>query len=126
MRARTPSSLSALLCRVVFEQGLTDARPRMPRVRFCIGLLFALLPAMSAAGPWRADAQNSAGWQFMTPAERVEHQRRMRSFSSLDECKAYQAEHHEKMAERARSAGIQLRPRDDSGCAQLRARGRLK
>lgn len=126
MRAHTPSSIAMLPYGVLSAQRRPEARPQMPQVRFCIGLLFALLPAMTAAGPWRADAQNSAGWQFMTPAERVEHQRRMRTFSTLDECKAYQAEHHEKMAQRARGAGIQLRPREDSGCAQLRARGRLK
>lgn len=92
-------------------------------------LLLACLAASSEAslaGPWRASAHNSAGWQFMSPEERVEHQRRMRSFDRYEECKAYQAAHHAQMAERARLAGVALEPREDSGCEQLRARGRLE
>ena len=79
-----------------------------------------------AAGPWRAAEQNSYGWQFMTPDERVEHQRRMRGFDSYEECKSYQVEHHAQMAERARQAGVVLTPKSHSGCDQLRTRGRLK
>lgn len=90
----------------------------------CLGLLLA--SGTLAAGPWRAAEPNSYGWQFMTPEERIEHQRRMRSFETYDECKAYQAEHHAHMAERARQAGVELTPKAQSGCDQLRARGRLR
>lgn len=86
----------------------------------------ALWAEAGHAGPWRASAHNSAGWQFMSPEERVEHQRRMRSFDRYEECKAYQAAHHAQMAERARQAGVVLEQREDSGCEQLRARGRLE
>lgn len=33
---------------------------------------------LAAAGPWRAHEGNSPGWRLLTPAERVEHQRRLR------------------------------------------------
>lgn len=90
--------------------------------------LFVLLlqSSIAAAGPWRAGEANSHGWQFMTPDERIEHQRRMRSFATYEECKAYQAEHHALMAERARRSGVELTPKAQSGCDQLRARGRLR
>ncbi|MBU6489900.1 MAG: hypothetical protein KGQ57_19080, partial [Burkholderiales bacterium] len=78
------------------------------------------------AGPWHAAPPNTYGWQLMTPEEREEHQRRMRSFTSYEECKAYQTEHHALMAERARQAGVQLRPHADSGCERLRAQGRFQ
>lgn len=95
-------------------------------MRVLLGWSLLILPALACAGPWHADARNSAGWQFMTPAERVEHQRRMRQFETYEACKAYQAEHHALMEERARKAGVTLKPRAESGCDQLRARGRLR
>lgn len=96
--------------------------PRRPALLF----LLALFPALCAAAPWRADERNSYGWQFMTPAERVEHQRRLRRFETYEACKAYQAEHHALMAQRARKAGVVLEPKAQSGCDQLRAHGRLR
>jgi hypothetical protein len=91
-----------------------------------LGMALMLCRDALAGGPWRAAEQNSHGWQLMTPDERIEHQRRMRSFGTYDECKAYQAAHHARMAERARRAGTTLTPREQSGCDQLQARGRLK
>jgi len=79
-----------------------------------------------ASGPWHAAKQNTTGWQYMTPNERVEHQRHMRSFETYEECKAYQSEHHALMAVRALQEGIVLKPRLGSGCEQLRQRGKLK
>lgn len=87
--------------------------------------LVAVLPA-ALSGPWHAASPNTYGWQFMTPEEREEHQRRMRSFTSYDECRRYQAEHHALMVERARRAGVRLKARADSGCEQLQARGSLR
>lgn len=95
-------------------------------MRLAAGLACLALAAPSFGGPWRAEGGNTDGWQFMTPDERIEHQRQMRSFSSYADCKAYQAEHHARMAERARRAGVELQARDESGCEQLRARGRLR
>lgn len=93
---------------------------------FALFVALILQSNIAAAGPWRATESNSYGWQFMTPKERVEHQRRMRSFSSYEECKAYQAEHHASMAERARQSGVALTPKAQAGCDQLRANGRLQ
>jgi hypothetical protein len=36
----------------------------------------------------------------MTPAERTEHQTRMRSMKTHEECKTYTGQHHEQMAAR--------------------------
>lgn len=91
-------------------------------------LLSALLGSVGAvaAGPWHAAEPNTSGWYYMTPNERVEHQRRMRSFETYEECKVYQAEHHVQMAERARQQGIELQSRVKSGCDQLRRRGKFQ
>ena len=85
-----------------------------------------LIPGAWAVGPWHAAGPNTAGWQFMTPDERVEHQRRMRSFETYEECSTYQAEHHVRMAERALQSGVVLERKAESGCEQLRQRGNLK
>ncbi len=70
-------------------------------------------------GRWGAD--NTPGWTMMTPQERSEHQNRMRSMTSYDECKTYQAQHHEQMMARAKERGAQLQaaPRRDP-CAGLK------
>ncbi len=62
----------------------------------------------------------------MTPDERVEHQRKMRSFTTFEACRAYQVEHHAKMAERALHSGVTLMRNVGSGCELLRLRGQLK
>jgi len=89
-------------------------------------LLVLLVSGAVLADPWRADSGNSYGWELMTPAERIEHQQRMRGFSTYAECRAYQVEHHERMEQRARGQGVTLTPRERSGCEQLRARGKVK
>jgi hypothetical protein len=89
-------------------------------------LLLQLLTTALAAAPWHAARQNTSGWQFMTPDERVEHQRLMRSFTTYQECKAYQQKRHAEMAARARQAGAVLEASKESGCDKLRARGRLE
>ncbi len=100
----------------------------MTRLALCLLLSLNLaLPATAlASGPWHAAGQNTAGWQYMTPDERVEHQRRMRGFNSLAECRAYQEAHHQRMAERAARAGATLRRKAGSGCEQLQQKGKLK
>ena len=92
--------------------------------RLMFVLLVASVPAV--AGPWRATEHNSVGWQFMTPDERVEHQRRLRGFRSYEECRAYQQAHHARMEERARQAGVVLTPKAFSVCDRLQAAGRLR
>lgn len=99
---------------------------RFSRALVALLLNFVLVAGAWAAGPWHAAGPNTAGWQFMTPDERIEHQRRMRSFESYEECKSYQAEHHARMAERALRQGVVLERKAESGCEQLRQRGNLK
>lgn len=83
------------------------------------------LSLVAAAGPWRAGPHNSAGWRWMTPAERVEHQRQLRSFVRYDDCLAYLHEHHALMAERAQRQGVTIAPHR-AVCDELRAAGQLK
>jgi hypothetical protein len=71
-------------------------------------LLLAAAFTADARGPWRASEDNTRGWQLMPPEERVEHQARVRSFKTLDECRAYQQEHHRQMEQRARERGLAL------------------
>jgi hypothetical protein len=59
-----------------------------------------------ARGPWRASGENTFGWQFMSPEERIAHQTRIRGFVSLEECRKYQVSHHRLMEERAREQGV--------------------
>jgi hypothetical protein len=92
----------------------------------CLLLMFShALPATAwAGGPWHAADNNTAGWQYMTPDERIEHQRKMRSFNTYEACRAYQDEHHSQMAERALRAGVTLDRHAGSGCEQLRRQGK--
>lgn len=83
-----------------------------------LGLL--LLGNASARGPWRASEANTRGWQLMTPDERVEHQSRIRSFSTLDECRSYQFSHHQLMEERARQRGMALPGSGQDICEHLK------
>lgn len=81
-----------------------------------------------ARGPWTATQSNTYGWQLMTSQERVEHQNQMRSLKTYEECKAFQAQHHETMMERAREKGVAL-PMGKGGaygCDNLEARGLLQ
>jgi hypothetical protein len=80
-----------------------------------------------AQGRWAADDGDTWGWQLMTPQERVEHQNKMRSFTTYDQCKAYQEAHHQAMEARAKEKGVTL-PTTASGygCDNMRARGFLK
>ena len=41
----------------------------------------------------------------MSPEERKEHEEHMGNMKSEEECKSYLAQHHEKMAERAKEKG---------------------
>ncbi|WP_205629902.1 hypothetical protein [Dechloromonas denitrificans] len=83
-------------------------------------VLIAASGAAPARGPWRASEDNTRGWQFMTPEERVEHQARIRSFQRLDECEAYQQAHHRLMLERAAGQGRQLSAGGRDICEHLR------
>lgn len=94
------------------------------------GMLMAasVTGAVLAQGPWAATPGNTWGYQLMTPQERTEHQARMRSFKTYEECKAYQDEHHQQMEARAKEKGTTLPARRSGGfgCDNMRARGYLK
>ncbi len=81
--------------------------------------LLAASPPVFAFGPWRASEDNTRGWQFMSPEERIEHQTRVRGFRKYDECHAYQLEHHRLMVERARQQGVQIGEARRDICAHL-------
>lgn len=58
---------------------------------------------MGPGGRWGADV--TPGWAMMTQQERNEHREKMRAMKTYDECKAYQQQHHEQMAARAKERG---------------------
>lgn len=71
------------------------------------------------AARWGSDY--TPGWALMTQQERNEHRERMRSMKSYEECNAYQQQHHEQMAERAKERGGKAlaQPRRDA-CGGLK------
>lgn len=73
-----------------------------------MAIALLLMGTASARGPWRASGENTFGWQFMSPEERIAHQARVRGFVSLEECRNYQVSHHRLMEERARQQGVPL------------------
>ena len=93
----------------------------MPSMRnLCaVAILLLVAATANARGPWRASEGNTSGWQFMSPEERIAHQARIRSFTSYAECQAYQQEHHQLMAARAKAQGLELRPGRRDICAHL-------
>jgi hypothetical protein len=70
------------------------------------------------AAQWGADF--TPGWTLMSQTERNDHRDRMRSMKTYEECHAYQNQHHEQMATRAKERGgaVPSQPRHDA-CAGL-------
>lgn len=81
-----------------------------------------------ARGPWAMNQGNTWSYSLMTPQERTEHQTKMRSFKTYDECKAYQAEHHQQMEARAKDKGVAMPPmgKGTYGCDNMKAQGYFK
>lgn len=77
-----------------------------------------------AQGPWRATRDNTPGWQWLTPAERIEHQARIRGFSDYETCALYRHEHRQLIAGRAQAAGQRIGPGRHDFCAHLPRRSR--
>lgn len=71
-------------------------------------------------GAARWGSEFTPGWSLMSQQERDEHRERMRSMKTYEECKAYQEQHHEQMAARAKERGRKapVQPRRDA-CAGL-------
>jgi hypothetical protein len=91
------------------------------------GIILTTSGMALARGPWAANKGNTVGWQLMTPAERTEHQNKMRSFKTYDECMTYQNEHHKQMEARAKEKGVTLPAMGSRyGCDNMKARGYLK
>jgi hypothetical protein len=91
----------------------------------------ALLAAMLAAGVPPAQAEgrrfafgddNVPGWALMSSAERAAHHQKLMAMHSLEECRAYMAEHDAGMAQRAAARGKQLRPARFDVCEELKRR----
>lgn len=83
---------------------------------------------MAGGGPgagWRADSGNTPGFALMTEQERLEHQNRLRSMNSYEECTAYVSEHRVQMATRAQERGTTLRAYRNP-CDTMKNRGWIK
>ncbi|SBT04440.1 conserved exported hypothetical protein [Candidatus Propionivibrio aalborgensis] len=87
-------------------------------------------PAVSQPGPgggrYAFSNNNTPGWSLMTPEERSTHQQKMWSFKTYDECKAYQAEHHQLMESRAKEQGKTLPVPRANACDRMKSSGMLK
>lgn len=95
----------------------TQARPGIAWI--LASVLFLLAWSAQARGPVRASEENTRGWNFMVPEERIAHQAKIRGFKTYAECKAYQQEHHRRIDERARAAGRNPPGEGRDFCAHL-------
>ena len=80
---------------------------------------------MAGSGPgagWRANSANTPGFALMTEQERVEHQNRLRSMKTYQECTAYVSEHRAQMVTRAQEKGTTLRAYRNP-CDMMKSRG---
>ncbi|HJW23675.1 MAG TPA: hypothetical protein VJ576_02155 [Rhodocyclaceae bacterium] len=91
--------------------------------RLLLAALLLCTGAAQARGPWRANEANTQGWRLMSPAERIEHQAKVRQFKAYEECHAYQLEHHRLMEARASAQGLTLGPGRRDICAHLLTSG---
>jgi hypothetical protein len=88
------------------------------------------IPAFSQPGPgggrYAFSGNNTPGWSLMSADERSAHQQKMWSFKTYDECKTYQAEHHQLMESRAKEQGKTLPAPRANACDRMKARGLFK
>jgi len=75
--------------------------------------------ALDRAPAKAAGACSSPGWALMTPQERTEHQAKMRSMKTHEECNAYMVEHKVQIATRAAERNVQLRTQRRDPCAMF-------
>lgn len=66
------------------------------------------MPQMQGRQGQMQDGNKVYGWQLMSPAERQEYQKKMRSFKSKEERQEFLEDHREKMQERADEMGVTL------------------
>lgn len=93
-----------------------------------VTLAIATTFALAEARPyrWTVNQGNTAGWQLMTPAERTEHQIKLRSFNDYNACKEYVDDHHKKMEERAKEKGVAVPVMRQNPCDTMKTRGVFK
>jgi len=77
-------------------------------------------------GRFAFDRGNVYGWQLMSAEEQGAHRTKMLSMKTMDECKAYTAEHHAAMEARAKEKGATLPGLRSNSCNRMQARGMLK
>lgn len=92
---------------------------------FALAAVIVLPAAARPEGPaccrgMHSGADNTAGWSMMSPQERKEHHAKMDSLKSTEECKAYMAEHHAQMAQRAKERGMTMHEPRHSMCAPMK------
>lgn len=73
----------------------------------------------------RFDRDNTFGWTVMTQKERIEHRKKLMAITSYNDCKAYMAEHHQQMQERAAEQGKSLPASQSDICDQMKASGQF-
>ncbi|MGO0793168.1 hypothetical protein ACTOWA_25195 [Herbaspirillum seropedicae] len=74
---------------------------------------------------FRFDRDNTFGWAMMSQRERIEHRKKLMAVTSYNDCKAYMAEHHQQMQERAAEQGKSLPAAPSDVCDQMKASGQF-
>jgi hypothetical protein len=103
----------------------TDFRGNMKKT------LIVVLPLLYAIGqawafPWYASGDNIRGANLMTPVERKAYASKLPNMGSLDECRAYMAQHNLELDKRAKERGVTLPPLSGDPCAVMSTMGRIK
>jgi len=78
----------------------------------------------TGAAPY--DPGSTPGWSMMTPQEQQNYSGRMNSFTSVAQCRAYQAAYLAQIQERARRMGQIVQSEGTDPCATLQQQGSLK
>lgn len=87
-------------------------RFRLAAAAFAMACALAL-PTLAETPAEKPAEKPICGRDLMTPEEVTAHREKMRSFATREERVAYRAEHHAKMAQRAKERGVELPPQ---GC----------
>jgi hypothetical protein len=96
-----------------------------------LSITAALLAVSSFVSPVSAQtaptpATKSGREPFLSPAEQVEHEKKMQNFKTYQECSAYMAEHRKKIEARAKEQGRSMRNVKTDECDDMRKQGQLK
>ncbi len=91
----------------------------------CVACLWVAPLSVSARGPWHAEAENTPGYEQMSPGQRLAHQRRMRGMTRYADCVEYETERRHRSRHRGGAQGREDHPERDP-CEELRTRGQLK